>query len=95
MTVRKSSSGSAIISDTLVFNEINKCGGWISFCGERNFSKSISVNSTFIRKMRVSKDRRDVPYYFLKKNEGTLPSFLIKVNTILGLQDCPCQETEI
>ena len=34
-------------------NEINKHGGWISFCGGRNFSKSVSVDSTFIREMRV------------------------------------------
>ena len=43
----------------------NKRGGWkifmksinveggFSFCGGRNFSKSVSVDSTFIREMRV------------------------------------------
>ena len=34
-------------------NEINKRGGWISFCGGWNFSKSVSVGSTVIREMRV------------------------------------------
>ena len=34
-------------------NEINKRGGWISFCGGWNFSKSVSVDSMFIREMRV------------------------------------------
>ena len=34
-------------------NEINKRGGEIFFCGGWNFSKSVSVDSTFIRKMRV------------------------------------------
>ena len=37
----------------LFSNEINKGGGWISFCGGWNFSKSVSVDSTFIREMRV------------------------------------------
>ena len=32
---------------------INKRGGWISFCGGWNFSKSVSVGPTFIREMRV------------------------------------------
>ena len=36
-------------------NEINKRGGWISFCGGWNFSKLVSVDSTFIREMRVIK----------------------------------------
>ena len=35
-------------------NEINKRGGGIFFCGGWNFSKSVSVDSTFIREMRVS-----------------------------------------
>ena len=35
-------------------NEINKRGGGISFCGGWNFSKSVSVDSTFIREMRVA-----------------------------------------
>ena len=34
-------------------NEINKHGGGIFFCGEWNFSKSVSVDSTFIREVRV------------------------------------------
>ena len=34
-------------------NEINKRGGGIFFCGGWNFSKSVSVDSTFIREMRV------------------------------------------
>ena len=34
-------------------NKINKCGGWISFCGGCNFSKLVSVDSMFIREMRV------------------------------------------
>ena len=34
-------------------NEINKRGGWIAFCGGWNFSKSLIVDSTFIREMRV------------------------------------------
>ena len=34
-------------------NEINKRGGWISFCGGWNFTKSVSMGSTFIREMRV------------------------------------------
>ena len=34
-------------------NEINKRGGGISFCGGWNFSKLVSVDSTFIREMRV------------------------------------------
>ena len=37
-------------------NEINKRGGWISFCGGWNFSKSVSVGSTFIREMRVQEN---------------------------------------
>ena len=36
-------------------NEINKPGGWISFCGGWNFLKSVSVDSMFIREMRVGK----------------------------------------
>ena len=35
--------------------EINKRGGGISFCGGWNFSKSVSVGSTFIREMRLGK----------------------------------------
>ena len=35
-------------------NEINKPGGGIFFCGGWNFSKSVSVDSTFIREMRVN-----------------------------------------
>ena len=35
-------------------NEINKRGDWISFCGGWNFSKSVCVDSTFIRGMTVS-----------------------------------------
>ena len=34
-------------------NEINKRGGWISFSGGWNFSKLVSVDSSFIREMRV------------------------------------------
>ena len=34
-------------------NEINKHGRWVSFCGGWNFSKSVSVDSKFIREMRV------------------------------------------
>ena len=34
-------------------NEINKRGGGNFFCGGWNFSKSVSVGSTFIREMRV------------------------------------------
>jgi hypothetical protein len=37
-------------------NEINKRGGGIFFCGGWNFSKSVSVDSTFIREMRVLKE---------------------------------------
>ena len=33
--------------------EINKRGGGIFFCGGWNFSKSVSVDPTFIREMRV------------------------------------------
>ena len=35
-------------------NEIIKRGGEISFCGGWNFSKSVSMDSTFIREMRVA-----------------------------------------
>ena len=35
-------------------NEINKHGGWISFCEGWKISKSISMDSTFIREMTVS-----------------------------------------
>ena len=38
---------------TLVCNEINKHGGWISFCGGWNFSKLVSADSTLIREIRV------------------------------------------
>ena len=34
-------------------NNIRKRRGWISFCGGWNFSKLVSVDSTFIREMRV------------------------------------------
>ena len=34
-------------------NEINKRGGGNFFCGGWNFSKSVSVGSTFIREMRI------------------------------------------
>ena len=34
-------------------NEINKRGRGVFFCGGWNFSKSVSVESTFIREMRV------------------------------------------
>ena len=34
-------------------NSINVVGGFL-FCGGWNFSKSVSVGSTFIREMRVS-----------------------------------------
>ena len=33
--------------------DFDKRGGWIFFCGGWNFSKSVSVDSTFIREMRV------------------------------------------
>ena len=43
--------------------DFDKCGGWkifmksinveVFFCGGWNFSKSVSVGSTFIREMRV------------------------------------------
>ena len=36
------------------FYEINKRGGGIFFCGGWNFSKSVSVDPTFIREMRVT-----------------------------------------
>ena len=36
-------------------NEINKRGGGISICGGWNFSKSVSVDSTFIREIKVLK----------------------------------------
>ena len=36
-------------------NEINKRGGGNSFCGGWNFSKSVSMDSTFITEMRVGK----------------------------------------
>ena len=40
-------------------NEINKRGGWISsFCGEWNFSQLVSVDSTSIREIRVSRLRQ-------------------------------------
>ena len=39
-------------------NEINKPGGWISFCGGWNFSKSVSVDSTLIREMTNSCKRQ-------------------------------------
>ena len=34
-------------------NSINVAGGFL-FCGGGNFSKSVSVDSTFIREMRVT-----------------------------------------
>ena len=34
-------------------NEINKRGGGINLCGGWNFSKSVRVDSTVIREMRV------------------------------------------
>ena len=37
--------------------EINKLGGGIFFCGGWKFSKSVSVNSTFIRELRVEKPK--------------------------------------
>ena len=37
----------------LFSNEINKRGGWISLGGGWNFFKLVSVDSTFIREMRV------------------------------------------
>ena len=36
--------------------EINKRGGGIFFCGGWNFSKSVSVDPTFISEMRVPVD---------------------------------------
>ena len=53
-------------------NEINKLGGGIFFCGGWNFSKSVSVDSTFIREMRVMKV---LP--FILKNKKVL--FLKKI----------------
>ena len=46
---------------------INKRGGWISFCGGWNFSKSVSVDSTFIREMRVHVSLRVSKAIFQKK----------------------------
>ena len=43
-------------------NEINKRGGWITFCGGWNFSKLVSVGSTFIREMRVVTQRKLLYY---------------------------------
>ena len=47
-------------------NEINKRGGRIFFCGGWNFSKSVSVDSTFIIEMRVCEVFSLRPVYGLK-----------------------------
>ena len=56
-------------------NEINKPGGWISFW---NFFKSVSVDSTFIREMRVTVLSSLKKNNYIQPNHPQYPYFKAK-----------------
>ena len=51
-------------------NEINKRGWGIFFCGGWNFSKSVRVDSTFIREMRVKQNKLTVELFDKELSEN-------------------------
>ena len=44
-------------------NSINVEGGFL-FCGGWNFSKSVSLDSTFIREMRIEQNKTSYVFFF-------------------------------
>ena len=62
-------------------NEINKLGGWISFCGGWNFSKPVSMDSTFIREIRVVQSGLNPTKWHVYRLRPTMAFCTIEANT--------------